>query len=119
MLPSKPDDCNRGILQRAAFEIFLQRYDLLSELVARLETQSSGGIPRARIIDSLVGTLWTALSRRSIGIQATYHGNDEPEMQVTSCIAASLNIAPSRIAVNPCACSAAGGRGEIRRDIRT
>ena len=84
MLPSKPDDCNRGILQRSAFELFLQRYDLLSELVARLQVQSGGSIPRARISDSLIGTLWRTLSRRNDETQKGHQNifEDDQEVQV-------------------------------------
>ena len=69
MLPSKPEDCNKGILQREAFERFLLRYDLLSELAAHLET-SGGGSPsssRGDIVDGLVATLWSLLSKRAAG----------------------------------------------------
>jgi hypothetical protein len=66
MLPSKPEDCNKGILQREAFARFLLRYDLLSELAAQLDTGCGGGpSSRGEIVDGLVETLWTVLSKRA------------------------------------------------------
>ncbi len=77
MLPSKPQDCNKGILEREAFEQFLLRYDLLSELAAQLDTSgSSDPSSRDAITNELVDSLWAVLSQRAFG--ATPPGPSSP-----------------------------------------
>ena len=83
MLPSRPDECSQGILRRDAFELFLQRYDLLSELVARLEPRGAAQ-QRARSAGSLAGALWAILSGRGGSNRPTAIDEEEEELEVSN-----------------------------------